>query len=1158
MQTNHAKLRWLCVCALAWACVSVSGCSDDTGGASGGSTSGAQDSSGTSGTSGDTDGTSGTSGDADDTSGTSGTSGTDNDTSGTSGTSGTDNDTSGTSGTSGTDNDTSDTSGTSGGDDGDGVTDPCVGFTCRDDQRCDATSGVAACVNNTCADLSCGPTERCDLAPTGGALCKDIACDDDLDCPLAEFCDANTGLCAFDACSPSETSCDGDTVTGCAANGSGSGPRFTCASPAGGASACQVDASGNAYCGCEDDWDCPAYTQCEVGRCVGAGVAPTCLLPAEPFLNVLPTPEITWGGTYADVNATGSPFPTSSQSVMSAIVANLDDDNGDGRINELDFPEVIFTTFSAPANSNLGASVYTANGILRAVHGGGPDKGRDLFASCGADPVAGLWSEGDATDAPRLTCTNAAAILDSTAGLAVGDLDGDGVPEIVAVSEADELLIFSNLGRLMSRFTNTGGLGGGSPGNNPTPALVNLDHAGFAEVVIGRSVFTLGYDNDTDRNVVVRDRFQGSLAHGTNSQGPASCVADLSPEPGLEVISGSSVYRLPAAPAGAASPADCVGNGGAITPAAGDETAYCNRSLVVVWDGRTVNGNAISREGFCAVADVLGADEAGAPGPQNPLDGQPEVIVVNNGRLQVFNGLTGVVARDLALNLGTNGGPPNIDDFDGDGFPEIGTAFGNGYLAYDLQPPTTSCPAWPAVLLDTQASPGTNPPRTPNGAACDSDDDCGAPGEVVCNLEIGACTCLHNGWLRDTEDDSSRVTGSTVFDFNGDNAAEIVYNDECYFRIYNGIDGQVFFKEPSESRTRIEYPVVADVDNDGNAEIVFTTSNESGFCSERANNDPSTSQPLFNRFNNGLEVWGDDSDLWVSARRIWNQHTYHVTNVLESGAIPAREPANWRAYNGRTYNTYRSQPRAFGVAPDLQLVQVQVSSPDASCGQLSELLNIAARVANRGDLRVGPGVTVSFIGVWGTEREPLLDAAGQPLTFTLQTSLEPGAATVVNAPYAASQNAFGRLPDRVEVVIDASGRERECNEDNNTASVAVAGGSLQPDLRVSVDDIDLGLCFSEGVTISGVVTNDGSATATDIRVRLYAGNPEQGGTELFELTIPGPVDPGQSAPYTAEITDFPALLINVYAVVDPDDEILECNDGNNVASSSNAITCIIN
>jgi hypothetical protein len=739
MQTNHAKLRWLCVCALAWACVSVSGCSDDTGGASGGSTSGAQDSSGTSGTSGDTDGTSGTSGDADDTSGTSGTSGTDNDTSGTSGTSGTDNDTSGTSGTSGTDNDTSDTSGTSGGDDGDGVTDPCVGFTCRDDQRCDATSGVAACVNNTCADLSCGPTERCDLAPTGGALCKDIACDDDLDCPLAEFCDANTGLCAFDACSPSETSCDGDTVTGCAANGSGSGPRFTCASPAGGASACQVDASGNAYCGCEDDWDCPAYTQCEVGRCVGAGVAPTCLLPAEPFLNVLPTPEITWGGTYADVNATGSPFPTSSQSVMSAIVANLDDDNGDGRINELDFPEVIFTTFSAPANSNLGASVYTANGILRAVHGGGPDKGRDLFASCGADPVAGLWSEGDATDAPRLTCTNAAAILDSTAGLAVGDLDGDGVPEIVAVSEADELLIFSNLGRLMSRFTNTGGLGGGSPGNNPTPALVNLDHAGFAEVVIGRSVFTLGYDNDTDRNVVVRDRFQGSLAHGTNSQGPASCVADLSPEPGLEVISGSSVYRLPAAPAGAASPADCVAMAARSPP---PQVTRQRSATAASWScGMAAPSTATrsARERLLRRRRRLRRRRGGAPGPQNPLDGQPEVILINDGRLQVFNGLTGVVAATSPSTSAPTAGPPTSTTSTATASLRSAPPSATATMASTSSPLPPAAPRGPTSSLDVALeglqAPTPRAPRRRRPAT--RDDDCGLPVRWSCN-EIGA------------------------------------------------------------------------------------------------------------------------------------------------------------------------------------------------------------------------------------------------------------------------------------------------------------------------------------------------------------------------------------------------------------------------------------
>ena len=76
------------------------------------------------------------------------------------------------------------------------------------------------------------------------------------------------------------------------------------------------------------------------------------------------------------------------------------------------------------------------------------------------------------------------------------------------------------------------------------------------------------------------------------------------------------------------------------------------------------------------------------------------------------------------------------------------------------------------------------------------------------------------------------MTGSTLFDFNGDGAAEVIYNDECWFRIYDGLSGVTLFKEPSESRTRIEYPVVADVDN-GNAEIVFSTSTE--FDSARKN-----------------------------------------------------------------------------------------------------------------------------------------------------------------------------------------------------------------------------------------------------------------------------------------------------------------------------------
>ena len=38
-------------------------------------------------------------------------------------------------------------------------------------------------------------------------------------------------------------------------------------------------------------------------------------------------------------------------------------------------------------------------------------------------------------------------------------------------------------------------------------------------------------------------------------------------------------------------------------------------------------------------------------------------------------------------------------------------------------------------------------------------------------------------------------------------------------------------------------------------------------------------------------------DRWIQARRIWNQHTDHVTNVHEDGTIPQVEPKSWGLYN---------------------------------------------------------------------------------------------------------------------------------------------------------------------------------------------------------------------------------------------------------------------
>ena len=40
----------------------------------------------------------------------------------------------------------------------------------------------------------------------------------------------------------------------------------------------------------------------------------------------------------------------------------------------------------------------------------------------------------------------------------------------------------------------------------------------------------------------------------------------------------------------------------------------------------------------------------------------------------------------------------------------------------------------------------------------------------------------------------------------------------------------------------------------------------------------------------------------MPARRIWNQHTYHVTNIREDGTVPQYEPPSWK-----DLNTFRTQ-----------------------------------------------------------------------------------------------------------------------------------------------------------------------------------------------------------------------------------------------------------
>ena len=124
--------------------------------------------------------------------------------------------------------------------------------------------------------------------------------------------------------------------------------------------------------------------------------------------------------------------------------------------------------------------------------------------------------------------------------------------------------------------------------------------------------------------------------------------------------------------------------------------------------------------------------------------------------------------------------------------------------------------------------------------------------------------------------DKSGFTGLTMFDFNQDGKQELVYRDETDLRILEGSTGSTLASYPLKSNTGSEYPVIADVDNDGEAEILIQGHQSTNGDDVRVYCFESAGAP------------------WAPARPVWNQYGYHVTNVNDDLTIP-RQPQNQAA-----------------------------------------------------------------------------------------------------------------------------------------------------------------------------------------------------------------------------------------------------------------------
>gem|GEM_PF-1937856 len=209
-------------------------------------------------------------------------------------------------------------------------------------------------------------------------------------------------------------------------------------------------------------------------------------------------------------------------------------------------------------------------------------------------------------------------------------------------------------------------------------------------------------------------------------------------------------------------------------------------------------------------------------------------------------------------------------------------------------------------------------------------DGCGLPeivglisGSQMAAYKYDAVGKSLTEFWRISHTDISYRTSMTLFDFNQDGLKEIVYRDEKNLRIING-SGKSHITHndtlqggrpvvydlssiPIASATKDEYPVIADIDNDGQAEILV-----SGDMSASPSNGTSN-----------VYIFKSNGAAWAPARPVWNQFQYDVVNVNKDLTIPRQqfnvattmpngkqvfnnflEQATWLNQNGDMYAGY--------------------------------------------------------------------------------------------------------------------------------------------------------------------------------------------------------------------------------------------------------------
>lgn len=467
-------------------------------------------------------------------------------------------------------------------------------------ENSDCADGL--CIDGQCI-LGCPPGDRCELGGTccpAGLECAGGTCrsscsgqrcgvNQELCCAAGELC-ADQG-CVNDCGARERCGVDGDI---CCADGEIC-YRFACVSP---------------HDGCHIQDDCPDGQSCEPDQqlCLDDTAIGECLY--HPPVGVF-NPQLEWSWESSNFE------PAFNQIMMAPVVADLNDDNNDGLVDQNDIPDVAFITFQA---SN---GTYNARGIMRVVSGDGSGELFSVedynFHPGGCPAIGDLDRDGlpeivaDVQTNPAKSITGVIALHNdgsffwqadgagcATGALSIANMNSDAYPEVITCNQ-----ILDHNGQTICNYPNTARV----------PVAADIDLDGVAELVTGGGVWRAQADNDGHCVEVWNNGGAGNVALAN---------FDNDPEPEIAFPAGGQMHLI-------------------------------NNDSTEVW-----------------TRDI-------------PLD-IPRITSLISGFTDCAhcgNLATASLQRSCNSYCNPGGGPPTIADFDGDGAPEIGLAARWYYLVYD-------------------------------------------------------------------------------------------------------------------------------------------------------------------------------------------------------------------------------------------------------------------------------------------------------------------------------------------------------------------------------------------------------------------------------------------------------------------------------------------